>query len=72
MDYFPVSVSKTLQQENSSKSSSQKSTLEKKKSQNSKQLPNNFFERVIDLEMMLDREFLMSTLLELVNLYSVR
>jgi len=69
MDYSPV-VSKTLQQENSL--SPQKSTLEKKKSQNSKQLPNNFFERVIDLEMMLDREFLMSTLLELVNLYSVR
>jgi hypothetical protein len=36
-----------------------------------KQLPDNFFEKVLDLELHLKREFSMNTLQELVNLYSV-
>jgi hypothetical protein len=37
-----------------------------------KNLPENFFEKVLDLELKLKREFTMDTLQELVNLYSVR
>jgi hypothetical protein len=36
-----------------------------------KQLPENFFEKVLDIELKLKREFTMNTLQELVNLYSV-
>ena len=36
-----------------------------------KQLPEDFFEKVLDLELKLKREFTMGTLQELVNLYSV-
>lgn len=37
-----------------------------------KKLPDNFFEKVLDLELKLKREFTMASLQELVNLYSVR
>jgi hypothetical protein len=36
-----------------------------------KKLPENFFEKVLDLELQLKREFMMESLQELVNLYSV-
>ena len=34
-------------------------------------LPENFFEKVLDLELKIKREFQMDTLQELVNLYTV-
>ena len=37
----------------------------------SKNLPENFFEKILDLELKLKREFTIETLQELVNLYSV-
>ncbi len=41
------------------------------KRKNSKTLPDNFFENVLDLELRLKREFTMESLQEIVNLYSV-
>jgi len=83
MDYFPTTMSYQFMagvqeqnldspSKNNNNNSKNKSPNKKNKIQSAKQLPINFFERVIDLEMKLEREFHMSTLLELVNSYSVK
>jgi hypothetical protein len=41
------------------------------KRRSSKSLPPNFFERVLDLELKLKRDFSMESLQELVNMFSV-
>ena len=51
-----------------SRSNSKVSVIHKRASKN---LPDNFFEKILDLELKLKREFTIETLQELVNLYSV-
>lgn len=47
-------------------------TKSKSGKKQSKKLPEDFFEKVLDLELKLKREFTMGCLQELVNLYSVK